>query len=862
MSEPASEQSLFLHALGLPTTADRAAYLDEACLGNPRLRADLDALLAAHDRLGAGLPLTTGQEPAGAVPPGSGPAPGGVAGDDVGAVLSGRYKLLEQIGEGGMGTVWMAEQTEPVQRRVAVKVIKEGMDSRQVLARFEAERQALALMEHPNIARVLDAGRTPSSRPYFVMELVKGQPITKYCDDKRLGVRERLDLFGDVCRALQHAHQKGIIHRDIKPSNVLVAPYDGKPVVKVIDFGVAKATGQRLTDKTLFTGFGALVGTPEYMSPEQAEVNNRDIDTRSDIYSLGVLLYELLTGSTPLTRKRIQEAALLEVLRVIREEEPPRPSTRLSESRDSLPSISAQRQTEPAKLTKLVRGELDWLVMKALEKDRNRRYETAKGFADDVQRYLADEAVLACPPSAWYRFRKFARRNRTPMTVAAIVAAAVVLGILGTTWQAIRATRERDRAEGNFRQAKKAVDDFYTSISETTLLDKPGLQPLRKELLDRALKYYQDLLAQRGNGPQLQAEIASAYLRIFMIDVATSSWDEAFAALQAGLENAEKLIEDHPEDAELQTRLAGFWNVERLLYCGRTSGAEPSNLLQAMRTLKKGAETWDKLARTHPTVPGFQNDLAAFSTYIGDFSWGFGRQAEALRAYEKASEIREKLVSTYPHSREYRAALGESRNGLAWMLHHNSRRQEAEKACREAIVLQEQLVAEFPQVPNYRVILANCYHTLGIVLRATGRHQEALKASRSELQITERLTADFPDVPAFESEAAFAYRSLGEALVGVGEHQEPERLLRRSIGIYEKLASKLPNISYYEREQGWTYLTLANLLAATGRPQEAEKTYHQVLAIFEKYVAQPNYLWEVNDIRRKLITVRKAQGRS
>src|SRR5262245_40806708 len=274
----------------------------------------------------------------------------------------------------------MAEQTEPIHRREAVKVVKEGMDSRQVLARFEAERQALALMEHPNIAKVLDAGKTPSGRPYFVMELVKGQPITRYCDEKRLVVRERLDLFGDVCRAVQHAHQKGIIHRDLKPSNVLVAPYDGKPVVKVIDFGVAKATGQRLTDKTLFTGFGAIVGTPEYMSPEQAETNNQDIDTRSDTCSLGALLYEVLTGATPLTRKRVKEAALLEVLRVIREEEPPKPSTRLS-STDELPSISAQRQSEPAKLTRLVRGELDWIVMKALEKDRNRRYETANGFA-------------------------------------------------------------------------------------------------------------------------------------------------------------------------------------------------------------------------------------------------------------------------------------------------------------------------------------------------------------------------------------------------------------------------------------------------------------------------------------------------
>src|SRR5579859_845124 len=479
------EESIFGQALEIESVAERAAFLDRACGDNQALRAEVEALLRASERSGDLLDLPENQVLTTDLP----------AIERPGTVI-GPYKLLEQIGEGGMGTVWMAEQTDPIQRRVAVKVVKEGMDSRQVLARFEAERQALALMEHPNIAKVLDAGKTPSGRPYFVMELVKGQPITKYCDEKRLGVRERLELFGDVCRAVQHAHQKGIIHCDLKPSNVLVAPYDGKPVVKVIDFGVAKATGQRLTDKTLFTGFGALVGTPEYMSPEQAEVNNQDIDTRSDVYALGVLLYELLTGSTPLTRKRVKDAALLEVLRVIREEEPPRPSTRLSESKASLPSISAQRQTEPAKLTKLVRGELDWIAMKALDKDRNRRYETANGLAMDVERYLADEPVLACPPSAAYRVRKFVRRYRSTVTVAAAMVVLVLAATVVSAWQAVRATLAEEKTGKALVAARDTLDAVMDDVVATMFAKQPELDDSEKEFLRKVLAQYESVAAQ------------------------------------------------------------------------------------------------------------------------------------------------------------------------------------------------------------------------------------------------------------------------------------------------------------------------------------------------------------------------------
>jgi serine/threonine protein kinase len=334
----------------------------------------------------------------------------------------------------------MAQQTEPVKRAVAVKVIKAGMDSKAVLARFEAERQALAMMDHPNIAKVLDAGTTDGGRPFFVMELVKGTPITKFCDERRLTPRQRLELFVPVCQAIQHAHQKGIIHRDIKPSNVLIALYDDKPVPKVIDFGVAKATGPALTDLSLMTGFGAVVGTPEYRSPEQASLNNLDIDTRSDVYSLGVLLYELLTGTTPVDKNSLGKAALLEILRIVREVEAPRPSAKLS-TIDTLPSVAANRGTEPARLSRLMKGELDWLVLKALEKDRTRRYETANGLARDIQRYLADEVVEARPPSATYRLRKFARRNQAAFTTAAAILLLLVAGMAISAWQAARATR-------------------------------------------------------------------------------------------------------------------------------------------------------------------------------------------------------------------------------------------------------------------------------------------------------------------------------------------------------------------------------------------------------------------------------------
>jgi serine/threonine protein kinase len=457
-----TDETLFTDALALPNPADRAAFFSRVC-PDPAQRQRVEALLAAHHAegsfltrpAGANLASTAAYEPL-VEEPGSRVGP---------------YKLLQQIGEGGMGTVFMAEQEVPVRRKVALKIIKPGMDSKQVVARFEAERQALSMMDHPNIAKVLDAGTTASGRPYFVMELVHGVPITEFCDANKLTPQKRLELFVPICQAIQHAHMKGIIHRDIKPSNVLVTMYDDKPVPKVIDFGVAKAVEQRLTEKTLFTQYGALVGTFEYMSPEQAEMNAFGVDTRSDVYSLGVLLYELLTGSTPLERGRLRTAALGEVIRIIKEEEPPRPSQRLSTS-GTLAKVAAARKTDPGKLAGLVRGELDWIVMRCLEKDRTRRYETATGLAKDVQRYLAGDAVEACPPTLGYRLKKAYRKKKTQLWIGAIVSSALMLGVVGLIQGYFQASRAEKIAKANAEEALRAqvqAETERTRVSELNI---------------------------------------------------------------------------------------------------------------------------------------------------------------------------------------------------------------------------------------------------------------------------------------------------------------------------------------------------------------------------------------------------------
>jgi WD40 repeat protein/serine/threonine protein kinase len=463
-----NERAIFMEALEKDSLAQRSSFLDEACAGDPAMRRRVEALLGSLEQAGSFLGKPVPERLAEQAAEPRDPQLDGTVDESIseraGTVI-GPYKLMEQIGEGGMGLIFVAEQQSPVRRKVAIKVIKPGMDTRDVIARFEAERQALALMDHPNIARVFDAGATATGRPYFVMELVRGVGITQFCDENRLTPRERLELFIHVCEAVQHAHQKGIIHRDLKATNILVTLHDGTPVVKVIDFGVAKAIGQQLTDKTIYTRFAQMIGTPMYMSPEQAEMSGLDIDTRSDIYALGVLLYELLTGATPFDRERLKTASYDEIRRIVREEEPPRPSQRISTLlNDALTVVSAQRRTDPKRLSQLCRGELDWIVMKALEKDRNLRYETASAFAADVQRYLKDEQVLACPPSALYRFRKFARRNTRALATVSVVAVALLLTVVGLAASTILIAREQETTEKALKaetEAKRALKDTF-----------------------------------------------------------------------------------------------------------------------------------------------------------------------------------------------------------------------------------------------------------------------------------------------------------------------------------------------------------------------------------------------------------------
>jgi serine/threonine protein kinase len=755
--------------------------------------------------------------------------------EKVGSVI-GPYKLLQQLGEGGFGIVYMAEQEKPVRRVVAVKIIKPGMDTAQVIARFESERQALALMDHPNIARVLDAGATDSGHPYFVMELVKGVPITEFCDKNHLAPETRLKLFIDVCHAIQHAHHKGVIHRDIKPSNVLVTLHDGMPVVKVIDFGVAKATVQKLTERTLFTAFGQMLGTPAYMSPEQAEMSGLDIDTRSDVYSLGVLLYELLTGTTPIEAARLRAAGYAEMQRLIREQDAPRPSTRFSSLGDTAELTASNRGLDVKRLVQLLAGDLDWVVMKALEKDRNRRYETPGSFAEDVLRYLRDEAVVARPPSKAYRLKKFAQRNRGTVLTAAVVAGALLAGIAVSTWQALRARRAEAAAlaaaeDATAREAEtKAVlgfveDKVFAAARPQGQAGGLGREVTLGKAIESAVPYVaqnfpsQPLIEARlrltlgksfyflGESQKAaeQEEAARAIYRRFLgpDDPLTLQAMHNLASSYADLGRVDEALRLREETLALRRAKLGpddpdtIASMNNLALSYGDAGRHADALKLRAETLARFKATEGP---THPDTLMAMNNLA--NAYF------------ALNRYDDALKLREEAFVLYKsevgvdHPDTLRAM-----GNLASSLSMAGRNDEALKLREEVLALRRAKLG--PDHPSTLISMS----ALGDSYEALGRHADALKIRQENLALRKAKLG--PDHP----ETLFSMNNLAESYAALGRDADALKLREETYPLRRaKLGADHPD----------TLLTMSELaesLVAANRSQEASPMIDECLRL-------------------------------
>ena len=790
-----SDEAIFEAALDLPVP-QRAAYLKQTCGTDGERRERLEHLLAAHEQADGILeqsPVVSVRENfAAAAPLTEKP------GDRIG-----RYRLLQQIGEGGCGVVYMAEQEEPVRRRVALKVIKLGMDTRQVIARFEAERQALALMDHPNIAKVHDAGTTDTGRPFFVMELVRGVRITDYCDEASLPTEQRLALFVQVCHAIQHAHQKGIIHRDIKPSNILVTRHDGVPVPKVIDFGIAKATSdQRLTDKTFFTAFEQFIGTPAYMSPEQAEMSGLDIDTRSDIYALGVLLYELLTGRTPFDAKELTRAGLDEMRRTIREREPAPPSTRLNTMlAGELVAVAQHRQAEPARLATLIRGDLDWIVMKALEKDRTRRYETATGLALDVQRFLHHEPVIARPPTNLYRFQKMIRRNRLAFAATSAVILALVVGLGLATWMFFKERVARERAVAAERKAVAAAaksEQVAAFLKDMLGSAGPSVAPGRDrtlllEILDRtAARLGQDLKDQ----PAVQIE-----LRLLLADIYHS------LTLYKNMEDMAR------ENLRLARATFGEENT-----AVADALCQVGDALMHRRVLDE-AETLTRQSLAMQTkLRGRESAEAAAALYtlsaVLRFQWSAGVADAPARLVEAETVTREMLAIRRKIFGNEHPDVAKALDSLSAVLRDKNQPAEAEAVVRESLALRRKLF------PGDHPDLTRSMQFLGEILAEQGKLAEAETLLREGLEMGRRMHGG--------DGLAMANDGLARVLERQGKLAEAETLYRKAVELGKKhLGEDHPEVV--------TYLSkLAGVLHHAGKLDDAEAVEREALAILRK----------------------------
>jgi serine/threonine protein kinase/tetratricopeptide (TPR) repeat protein len=776
---------VFLKALELRSDGERQEYLDGVCIGDTELRAEVESLLKASARAGSFLesPAPTSQLAATLAEPPVADRPD---------TLIGPYKLLEQIGEGGFGVVYLAQQTQPVRRKVALKVLKPGMDTHQVVARFEAERQALALMDHPNIAHVFDGGATTSGRPYFVMELVRGVPITEFCDQNHLPVRQRLELFVSVCQAVQHAHHKGIIHRDLKPSNVLVTRHDDKPTVKVIDFGIAKAVGQQLTDKTLFTHDSQLVGTPLYMSPEQAQLSGQDIDTRTDVYSLGVLLYELLTGTTPFDRGRLRTVGLDEFRRIIREEEPPRPSTRLSTLGQAAATVSANRGSDGRRLSQLFRGELDWIVMQALEKDRNRRYETASAFAADVERYLHDEPVQACPPSLIYRVRKLVRRNRGPVLAAALVLLALVGGMVGMTIGLLRAETAL-QAEAEQRGVAEVNADRATAAAEAERQAKLAAENAAKA--EKAAK----LVAQKRLA---QIEAANNIVASIFLDL-----DPRQGEKQGGLrvqlaqqvDKAAELLEgeaigDPVVVAKLQYLLGvsqvhmgypqrGIELLDKAWHTRKTHlGPDHRDTLDTMNRL---AWAYQAAGQRDKAMPLYEETLAKQQKLLGaDDLDTIATMNNLAMAYEDAGRLDKALPLFEQALAKLKVRAGPDHHLTSMVISNLGGAYWADGQLDKALPLIEQAFESMKakRGPDHPDTLAVA-HNLGVAYTTAGRLDKAVPLLEQTLDKAKtQLGADHPDTLSCMYNLARAYKAAGQLDKALSMLEETVAKLQKKFG--------------------------------------------------------------------------------